>query len=101
MPIFTFEWVLHYNSITFCPLQKKTLLPKGDKPNHYLNYWPQITLLNTVYKIASESIAARSKKHLDEIINPDQTGFISNRYMYIDETTRLIHDNMHNTEDQK
>ena len=39
-----------------------TLLPKGDKPKQYLKNWRPITLLNTVYKIASGSIAARFKK---------------------------------------
>ena len=37
------------------------------------------------------------KKYLDKIIDPDQTGFISNRY--IGENTRLIYDIMHYTEE--
>jgi hypothetical protein len=75
-----------------------TLLPKGDKPKQYLKNWRPITLLNTVYKIASECIATRFKRYLDKIINPDQTGFLPNRY--IGENTRLIYDIMHYTEEE-
>ena len=75
-----------------------TLLPKGDKPRHYLKNWRPITLLNTVYKIASGCIANRMKKYIDKIINRDQTGFISNRY--IGENTRLIYDLMHYAEEE-
>ena len=75
-----------------------TLLPKGDKPKQYLKNWRPITLLNTVYKIASGCIAARFKRYLDKIINPDQTGFLPNRY--IGENTRLIYDIMHYTEEE-
>ena len=75
-----------------------TLLPKGDKPRQYLKNWRPITLLNTVYKIASGSIASRIKQYLDKLINYDQTGFIPNRY--IGENTRLIYDIMHYTEEE-
>ena len=33
-----------------------TCLPKEDKPRHYLKNWRPISLLNIVYKIASESV---------------------------------------------
>jgi hypothetical protein len=52
-------------------------------------------LLNTVYKIASGAIADRFTKYLDNIVDPDQTGFMKNRY--IGDNTRLIHDIMHYT----
>jgi hypothetical protein len=55
------------------------LLPKGDQPKHYLKNWRPITLLNTVYKIASRCIAARFKGYVDKIINPDQTGFLTKK----------------------
>lgn len=76
-----------------------TLLPKGDKARHYIKNWRPITLLNTVYKIASGCIAARLKKYLHKLINPDQTGFMSNRY--IGENTRLIYDIMQYTEEEE
>ena len=69
-----------------------TCLPKGDKPRYFLKNWRPISLLNTVYKIASGSIAARLKSVLDKLIHPDQTGFIAGRY--IGENTRLIYDIM-------
>jgi hypothetical protein len=74
-----------------------TLLPKGEKPRQYLKNWRPITLLNTVYKLASDSIANRLKTHINKLISTDQTGFISNRY--IGENTRLIYDIMHFTEE--
>ena len=76
-----------------------TCLPKGDKPRHFLKNWRPISLLNTVYKIASGSIAARLKSVLDKLIHPDQTGFIAGRY--IGENTRLIYDIMEYTEEEK
>jgi hypothetical protein len=64
-----------------------TLLPKGDKTRQYLQNWRPITLLNTVHKIASDSIASKIKRYLDKSIN--QTGFIPNRYT--GENTRTIY----------
>ena len=75
-----------------------TLLPKGDKPRQFLRNWRPITLLNTIYKIASGTIATRIKNFLDKLINSDQTGFISNRY--IGENIRLIYDIMQYTEEK-
>lgn len=75
------------------------MLPKGDKARHYIKNWRPITLLTTVYKIASGCIAARFKKYLHKLINPGQTGFMSNRY--IGENTRLIYDIMQYTEDEE
>ena len=73
-----------------------TCLPKGDKPKQYLKNWRPLTLLNTVYKIASGSISNRIKTVLNKIISEDQTGFISGRY--IGENTRLVYDIMDYTE---
>ena len=75
-----------------------TCLPKGDKPKHFLKNWRPISLLNTVYKIASGSIANRVKTYLDKIINPDQTGFIKGRNLA--ENIRTIYDIMQYTEDE-
>ena len=74
-------------------------MPKGDKPRHFLKNWRPISLLNTVYKVASESIAARLKSVLDKLIHPDQTGFIAGRYF--GENSRLIYDIMGYTEEEK
>ena len=36
-----------------------TCIPKGDKPRQFMKNWRQISLLNTVYKLASSCIAER------------------------------------------
>lgn len=60
--------------------------------------WRPITLLNTVYKLASSCIAERIKSVLPSIICTDQTGFIPGRF--IGENIRLIYDILHFTEDK-
>lgn len=56
-------------------------------------------MLNTVYKIASGCIDARLKKYLYKLINPDQTRFMSNRY--IGKHTSFFYDIMQYTEDEE
>ena len=73
-----------------------TCIPKTEKVRHFLKNWRPISLLNTIYKIASGCIAHRLKLVLDKIIDHDQTGFINGRF--IGENTRLIYDIMHYTE---
>ena len=67
-----------------------TLIPKKGKDINFLKNWRPISLLNSDYKIASKAIANRFKKVLNSIISPDQTCFLSNRY--IGENVRLILD---------
>ena len=67
-----------------------TLLPKKDKDQLFLKNWRPISLLNTDYKILTKVLASRLKKVLPHIINEDQSGFISGRY--IGENTRLFID---------
>ena len=74
-----------------------TCLPKDKKPRHFLKNWRPISLLNTVYKIGSGVIANRLKKVLNKLIDLDQTGFISGRY--IGDNIRLIYDIMQFTEE--
>ena len=76
-----------------------TCLPKGNKPRHLLQNWRPISLLNTVYKIASGVIANRFKTVLDKLIDFEQTGFISGRY--IGENIRLIYDMLQYTEENE
>ena len=75
-----------------------TCLPKGDKPRQFLKNFRPISLLSVIYKIGSSAIANRIKKILDYVISPEQSGFISGRY--IGDSTRLIYDLMCYT-DQK
>lgn len=56
-------------------------------------------MLNTIYKLASGSIAKSLKLVLDILINNDQTGFIKGRF--IGENTRLLYDIMNYTEHNK
>ena len=73
-----------------------TCIPKDDKPRQYMKNWRPITLLNTIYKLASSCISDRLKSVLPTLIDKDQTGFIPGRF--IGENTRLIYDLMHYTE---
>ena len=74
-----------------------TCIPKGDKSRSFLKNWRPLSLLNTVYKIASGAIASRFKSVLHYIINNDQTGFIQGRF--IGENTRLMYDIMNYAEE--
>ena len=76
-----------------------TCIPKGENSRLYIKKLRRITLLNTVYKIASGVIANRFKLFIDKLIHNDQTGFIKGRY--IGENTRLIYDIMHYTEENE
>ena len=71
-------------------------IPKGDKDKQQIKNWRPITLLNVTYKIASSCIANRIKQVLPKLINEDQTGFISGRY--IGENIRNLYDLLHYTE---
>ena len=67
-----------------------TLIPKGNKPREYVQNFRPISLLNVVYKIGSSCIAERMKSVLHCLINTDQQGFMSGRY--IGECTRCTYD---------
>ena len=58
-----------------------TLIPKPNKDTTVLDNLRPISLLNTDYKILTRVIAKRLEKVLPKIINPDQTGYIKNRYI--------------------
>ena len=57
------------------------LLPKPDKDKRLLANWRPISLLNHVYKILSGALAERLKPTLPHIINTDQKGFVTGRYI--------------------
>ena len=67
-----------------------TCIPKGEKRRDLIKNWRPISILNVVYKIGSPAIANRIKTMLPELINEDQTGFMSGRY--IGDNLRLIYD---------
>ena len=69
---------------------------KGDKPRHFLKtigdlfhfLFSNLSCYICLYYV-SRSIAGRIKYKLQKIINTDQTGFVSGRF--IGKNTRLIH----------
>ena len=65
-----------------------TLIPKPNKDTTLLKNLRPISLLNVDYKILTKAIAKRLEKVLPKIINPDQTGYVKDRY--IGENVRLI-----------
>ena len=58
-----------------------TLIPKGEKDKMFLKNWRPLTLLNALYKLVSGCIAERIKPVLDNIIQNDQKGFVSGRFI--------------------
>lgn len=75
-----------------------TLIPKPNIDNTLLNNLRPISLLNIEYKILTKVIAKRLENVLPKIINPDQTGYVKDRY--IAENVRLILDVMSYTEEE-
>ena len=65
-------------------------IPKGDKAKDLIKNWRPVSLLNVVYKIGSTCIANRLKLVLPSLINEDQTGFMTNRF--IGDNIRQIYD---------
>ena len=76
-----------------------TCLPKAKKDQSLIKNWHPISLLSVIYKLASGTIAERLKKTLNHVISDCQTGFIKGRY--ISESTRLIYDILHATDEKK
>ena len=70
-----------------------SLIPKENKSRLL-----PICLLNTIYKLVSAGIANRLKTVITKLINTDQSGFISGRY--IGENARLVYDLMQFVEEK-
>lgn len=56
-----------------------TLIPKKGQDRLLLNNWRPITLLNTDFKIFSKALANRLQSCIQDVVEPDQTGFIRGR----------------------
>ena len=69
-----------------------TLIPKKSKSRQKITNYRPICLLNTVYKIASASLANGIKTVINKLISSDQSGFILGRY--IGDNTRIVYDLM-------
>ena len=91
-----------YNSGEISITQKRGVInciPKGDKSREYLKNWRPISLLNTDYKIITSVMANRMKSVLNDIISPDQKGFLKDSYM--EENTRYVYDLIHYCKEKK
>ena len=76
-----------------------TCLPKPNKARNILKNWRPISLLNVIYKLMSSAIANRLKTVLNKLINQDQKGFITGRF--IGENIRLVYDVLFETKKNK
>ena len=76
-----------------------TCLPKPNKARNILKNWRPISLLNVIYKMMSAAIANRLKTVLSKLVNQDQKGFITGRY--IGENIRLVYDVLFETKQQQ
>ena len=66
------------------------LIEKKDKDKRFIKNWRPISLLNVDYKIISKALASRVNKVLPNLISPQQTAYVENRF--IGESGRLIAD---------
>ena len=73
------------------------LAPKESKDLMLLKNWRPIILINTDYKILTKTLAIRLQKSIASLIDPDQVGYISGRY--IGQNIRTIFDLMSITEE--
>ena len=68
------------------------LIEKKGKDRSFLENWRPISLINVDTKIMTKAIASRIKNVLPDIIHPNQTGYVKDRF--IGETIRSIYDVM-------
>ena len=73
-----------------------TCLPKKDNCRDDIKNWHPLSMLLSVYKLASAAIANKMKPYLNYLIDNSQTGFITGRN--IADSTRLVYDIIHTTE---
>ena len=66
-----------------------TLIEKKGKDRSFLENWRPISLVNVDTKIMTKAIASRIKNVLPDIIHPNETGYVKDRY--IGETIRSIY----------
>ena len=66
------------------------LIDKKDKDKRFIKNWRPISLLNVDYEIITKALASRVKKFLPNLISPQQTTYVENRF--IGESGRLIAD---------
>ena len=57
------------------------LIPKGDKDQKILTNWRPLTLLKSLYKLISATLANRLKPTVDKFIGISQKAYIPGRYI--------------------
>ena len=66
------------------------LIPKGDKDPRFISNWRPLTLLDTLYKLLSSTLATRLKSALDTLLGHKQKAYVPGRF--IAECNRNIYD---------
>ena len=66
------------------------LIQKGDKDKKFISNWRPLTLLETLYKIISATLAARLKPTLYRLLGHEQKAYVPGRF--ISECTRNTYD---------
>ena len=57
------------------------LIPQGDKDKRFISNWRPLTLLETLYKILSLTLAARLKPLLDNLLGHEQKAYMPGRFI--------------------
>ena len=66
------------------------LIPKGDKDKRFISNWRPLTLLETLYKLISSTLASRLKPTLDRLLGHEQKAYVPG--CFISECTRNTYD---------
>ena len=66
------------------------LIPKEDKDPRFISNWRPLTLLETLYKLLSSTLASRLKPTLDRLLGHKQKAYVLGRF--ISECTRNTYD---------
>ena len=66
------------------------LIPKGDKDRRLISNWRPLTLLVTLYKLISSTLASRLKPTLDRLLGHEQKAYVPG--CFISEFTRNTYD---------
>ena len=77
----SFMWSYQNNQLSTNQKRGITLVPKKGKDLCSLKNWRPVSLLNIDYKILTKVLAQRLQIVLKQVINPDQVGYITDRFM--------------------
>ena len=57
------------------------LIPKGDKDRKFISNWQPLTLLDTLYKLSSSTLASMLKATLNRILGNEQKAYVPGRFI--------------------